>query len=57
MKQEFDLTPDGIIEKLDLLRPLYRQTAAYGHFGRTDLGLPWEKIDMVERLKEAAGKL
>lgn len=57
VKQEFDLTPDGIIEKLDLLRPLYRQTAAYGHFGRTDLGLPWEKIDMVERLKEAAGKL
>ncbi len=41
---EFDLTPAGIIKKLDLLRPIYRQTAAYGHFGRTDIELPWEAI-------------
>jgi S-adenosylmethionine synthetase len=47
----FDLTPAGIIKKLDLRRPIYRQTAAYGHFGRTDLNVPWEDIDMAETLQ------
>ena len=51
----FDLTPRGIIEKLDLRRPIYRQTAAYGHFGRTDLDVPWEDDDMVETLTKEAG--
>ena len=41
----FDLSPDGIIRMLDLRRPIYRQTAAYGHFGRPDLDLPWEALD------------
>ncbi len=50
----FDLTPDGIIESLDLRRPIYRQTATYGHFGRPELDLPWERCDKKElRLKEA----
>ena len=49
----FDLRPAKIIEKLDLLRPIYEQTAAYGHFGRTDIDLPWEHTDMVEALKSA----
>jgi len=47
----FDLTPAGIIKKLDLRRPIYRQTAAYGHFGRTDLNVPWEDTDMAETLQ------
>ena len=47
----FDLRPARIIKKLDLLRPIYRQTAAYGHFGRTDIDLPWEHTDMVDELK------
>ena len=47
----FDLRPAAIIEKLDLRRPIYKQTAAYGHFGRTDVDLPWEHTDMVEALK------
>lgn len=47
----FDLTPKGIISTLDLRRPIYRQTATYGHFGRNDLDLPWEKLDKVETLK------
>lgn len=51
----FDLTPGGIIKKLDLRRPIYRQTAAYGHFGRTDLEVPWEDIDMAETLQKEAG--
>lgn len=51
----FDLTPRGIIEKLQLRRPIYKQTAAYGHFGRTDLNVPWESIDMAETLKKEAG--
>lgn len=51
----FDLTPQGIIDKLQLLRPIYRQTAVYGHFGRTDLNVPWEDTDMVETLRNAAG--
>ena len=47
----FDMRPARIIEKLDLRRPIYEQTAAYGHFGRTDIDLPWEHLDMVEKLK------
>ena len=50
--QEFDLRPDGIIKMLDLRKPIYRQTAAYGHFGRPDLDLPWERLDRVEKLRE-----
>ncbi len=49
--KHFDLTPKGIIQQLDLLRPIYRQTASYGHFGRDDLDLPWEKLDKVEALQ------
>lgn len=52
----FDLRPAAIIEALDLRRPIYKQCAAYGHFGREDLDLPWEKIDRVEQLKEAVAK-
>lgn len=51
----FDLTPRGIIEKLKLRRPIYKQTAAYGHFGRTDLDVPWEDVDMADTLRKAAG--
>lgn len=51
VRECFDMRPAAIIRTLDLLRPIYRKTAAYGHFGRTDLELPWEKTDMVERLK------
>ena len=51
----FDLRPRAIIEDLDLLRPIYRQTSAYGHFGRPDLDLPWERLDKVEALRDAAG--
>ena len=50
----FDLTPDGIINTLGLRRPIYKQTAAYGHFGRTDVELPWEKTDKAEELKRLA---
>ena len=52
IKKNFDLTPKGIISTLDLRRPIYRQTATYGHFGRNDLDLPWEKLDKVEALKK-----
>ena len=52
IRQNFDLRPAGIIKMLDLRRPIYRQTAAYGHFGRNDLDLPWEKLDKVSLLKE-----
>ena len=48
----FDLTPKGIIDTLNLKRPIYKHTAAYGHFGRNDLDLPWEKLDKVEELKK-----
>lgn len=48
----FDLTPKGIIKSLDLLRPIYKQTATYGHFGRDDLNLPWEKLDKVDVFKK-----
>jgi S-adenosylmethionine synthetase len=51
----FDLRPSAIIDRLDLRRPIYRQTAAYGHFGRPDLDLPWEKLDKVEALRAASG--
>ena len=50
VRQHFDLRPEAIIERLGLRRPIYRDTAAYGHFGRTDLSLPWEALDMVDRL-------
>ena len=50
----FDLRPAGIIKMLDLRRPIYRQTAAFGHFGRTDVDLPWERTDRVEMLQKAA---
>ena len=52
VRENFDLRPAGIIKMLDLRRPIYRQTAAYGHFGRHDLDLPWEKLDKVEDLKK-----
>ncbi len=51
----FDLRPAAIIKALDLRRPIFRQTASYGHFGRTDIDLPWERLDMVEQLKLAVG--
>ncbi len=53
--KNFDLTPGGIIKHLDLRRPIYRQVAAYGHFGRTDIELPWEKTDKADSLKAQAG--
>ncbi len=51
IRDNIDLSPDGIIERFKLRRPIYRQTATYGHFGRNDLDLPWEKLDLVEQLK------
>ena len=53
IEKNFSLTPAGIIRSLNLRRPIYRQTAAYGHFGRTDVDLPWERLDKVEVLKKA----
>ena len=55
VRKNFELTPGGIIRALDLRRPIYRQTAAYGHFGRTDVDLPWEHTDKAETLREQAG--
>ena len=55
VRKVFDLRPAGIIEMLDLKRPIYKQTAAYGHFGRTDVDLPWEHLDKVDELKEILG--
>ena len=52
IQKEFDLRPASIIRRLDLRRPIYRQTAAYGHFGRTDVDLPWERLDAVDALKK-----
>ena len=52
IRENFDLRPAGIIKMLDLRRPIYKQTAAYGHFGRHDLDLPWEKLDKVDELKK-----
>ena len=54
IREHFDLRPAGIIKMLDLRRPIYKQTAAYGHFGRNDLDLPWERLDKVETLKNYA---
>ena len=51
----FDLRPYAIIRDLDLLKPIYRRTAAYGHFGREEEGFTWEKLDKVEELKKAIG--
>jgi S-adenosylmethionine synthetase len=51
----FDLTPMGIINKLKLRQPIYKQTAAYGHFGRTDLNVAWELTDMADTLRKEAG--
>lgn len=51
IKENIDFSPDGIIERLSLRRPIYRQTASYGHFGRLDIDLPWERLDFVELLK------
>ena len=56
VEETFDMRPDAIISRFDLRRPIYRATAAYGHFGRTDLDLPWEKTDHVDILKEKAAK-
>ena len=52
VRENFDLTPKGIITGLNLRQPIYKQTAAYGHFGRTDVTLPWEQLDKVEVLKK-----
>ena len=51
INQNFDLSPGGIIENLNLRRPIYKQTAAYGHFGRNDINLPWEELSMIEKLQ------
>ena len=55
IRKNFELRPAGIIDMLDLRRPIYKQTAAYGHFGRTDVDLPWEHTDKAAALKEQAG--
>ena len=55
VNEYFDLRPGAIIRDLKLRRPIYRQTAAYGHFGRDDLDLPWEQTDKAELLRKAAG--
>lgn len=55
INSNFDLRPAGIIKMLDLRRPIYAQTAAYGHFGRTDIDLPWERVDKADKLKAEAG--
>lgn len=57
VRNNFDLRPAGIIKMLDLRRPIYKQTAAYGHFGRTDIDLPWERTDKAEALKQQALEL
>lgn len=57
INKNFDLRPAAIIKDLDLRRPIYRQIAAYGHFGRTDLDLPWERTDKAESLKQQAQEL
>ena len=55
VEEHFDLRPAAIIRDLDLRRPIYRQLAAYGHFGRTDIDVPWEKTDKAQALKQSAG--
>jgi S-adenosylmethionine synthetase len=57
VREHFDLSPNGIIKSLDLRRPIYRPTASYGHFGRTDIDAPWEKTNKADELREAAAKL
>ncbi len=57
VKKVFDLRPSAIISSLDLRKPIYRQTAAYGHMGREDLELPWERTDKTEAIKEAVASL
>ena len=57
IEAHFDLRPGAIIRDLDLRRPIYRQTAAYGHFGRDDVDLPWESTDRAAALREAAAAL
>ncbi len=52
INSEFDLRPAAIIKNLDLRRPIYKQTAAYGHFGRNDLKLPWEELNKVDQIKK-----
>ena len=54
VNKHFDLRPSAIIRDLDLRRPIYRQVAAYGHFGRTDIDVPWEKTDKAEILRQEA---
>ena len=54
VRKHFDLRPAAIIKNLDLRKPIYKQVAAYGHFGRNDLDLPWEKTDVAEKLKAEA---
>ncbi len=56
IQEHFDLRPAGIIQTLDLLRPIYQQTAAYGHFGRIDVDLPWENVNKADELRRAAGQ-
>ena len=51
--ENFDLSPSGIIKTLDLRQPIYKKTAAYGHFGREDVSLPWERLDKADDLKKA----
>ena len=55
VRKHFDMRPAAIISQLDLKRPIYKDTAAFGHFGRTDVNLPWEKTDKADMLKRAAG--
>ena len=55
VRNHFDLRPKGLIEMLELLRPVYRKTAAYGHFGREHVDFTWERTDKAEQLREAAG--
>ena len=57
VEKHFDLRPAAIIETLDLRRPIYRQVASYGHFGRPELDLPWERTDKAEILRQEAAKL
>ena len=57
VSRHFDFRPAAIIKELDLKKPIYRQVAAYGHFGRTDIDLPWERTDRVEMLKAEAAKM
>jgi len=56
IREVFDLTPRGMIESLDLRRPIYHQTAAYGHFGREEEGFSWEKCDKVDALRKAVAQ-